>query len=239
MIPVCKLSLHGLYGLYGPRCLLSAKRLFNLITHSLTSGTVQIFIMTCGSSKVVILMTSSVQWSSWYHHHCNDKYDHINLLYKVHVSVVHSTPCHFCPIECCNISIAEIPPNQLGSDGISAHIKQRTALIRYKLRFWFNITNLSYQYENFLYGGKTVIHNQIFKLYCMLGPSHWKIFPIAIHIWWKFSFYCIFIYHYVAWKLCAFQGSTAAMSHAKFHIDQCIIIWIRAKLDFWCIWIKH
>ena len=36
MIPMYRLWLHGLYGLYGPRCPLSPKRLLNLITHSLS-----------------------------------------------------------------------------------------------------------------------------------------------------------------------------------------------------------
>ena len=35
MIPMYALWLHGLYGLYGPRCPLSPERLLNLITHSL------------------------------------------------------------------------------------------------------------------------------------------------------------------------------------------------------------
>ena len=35
MIPICRLRLQGLFGLYGPRCLLSPGRLLNLITHSL------------------------------------------------------------------------------------------------------------------------------------------------------------------------------------------------------------
>ena len=35
MIPMYRLWLHGLYGLYGPRCPLSPERLLNLITHSL------------------------------------------------------------------------------------------------------------------------------------------------------------------------------------------------------------
>ena len=34
MIPICRLWLHGLYGLNGPRCPLSSKRSLNLITHS-------------------------------------------------------------------------------------------------------------------------------------------------------------------------------------------------------------
>ena len=36
MIPMYRLWLHSLYGLYEPRCLLSPERLLNLITHSLT-----------------------------------------------------------------------------------------------------------------------------------------------------------------------------------------------------------
>ena len=36
MIPMYRLWLRSLYGLYGPRCLLSPKRLLNLITHSLS-----------------------------------------------------------------------------------------------------------------------------------------------------------------------------------------------------------
>ena len=36
MIPMYRLWLHGLYGLYGPCCPMSAERLLNLITHSLT-----------------------------------------------------------------------------------------------------------------------------------------------------------------------------------------------------------
>ena len=36
MIQMYRLWLHGLYGLYGPQCLMSPKRLLNLITHSLT-----------------------------------------------------------------------------------------------------------------------------------------------------------------------------------------------------------
>ena len=35
MIPMYRLWLHGLYGLYGPRCPMSPERLLNLITHSL------------------------------------------------------------------------------------------------------------------------------------------------------------------------------------------------------------
>ena len=38
-----------------------------------TSGSIQIFIMTCCNSKVVILMTLSVQWSCCMCYHCNDK----------------------------------------------------------------------------------------------------------------------------------------------------------------------
>ena len=34
MIPMYRLRLHGLYGLYGPRCPLSPERLLDLITHS-------------------------------------------------------------------------------------------------------------------------------------------------------------------------------------------------------------
>ena len=37
MIAMYRLWLHGLYGLHGPRCMLSPKRLVNLITHSLNS----------------------------------------------------------------------------------------------------------------------------------------------------------------------------------------------------------
>ena len=37
MIPMYRLRLHSLYGLYGPRCLLSPKRPLNVITHSLTA----------------------------------------------------------------------------------------------------------------------------------------------------------------------------------------------------------
>ena len=36
MIPMYRLWLHGLYGLYGPPCPLSPERLINLITYSLT-----------------------------------------------------------------------------------------------------------------------------------------------------------------------------------------------------------
>ena len=37
LIPMYRLCLYGLYGLYGPQCLLFPERLLNLITHSLTS----------------------------------------------------------------------------------------------------------------------------------------------------------------------------------------------------------
>ena len=36
MIPMFRLWLHSLYGLYGPRCLLSPERPLNLVTHSIT-----------------------------------------------------------------------------------------------------------------------------------------------------------------------------------------------------------
>ena len=45
IIPIYRLWLHGLYGLYGPCCLLSPERLLNFITHSLTHSLNIVFIV--------------------------------------------------------------------------------------------------------------------------------------------------------------------------------------------------
>ena len=59
MIPMYRLWLHGLYGLYGPRRPLSPERLLNLITHSLSE-----FCLTCGYVCSLLLD------SGWGSHGC-------------------------------------------------------------------------------------------------------------------------------------------------------------------------
>ena len=65
MIPMYRLWLHSLYGLYGPRCPLSPKRLLNLITHSLTPwvDVVAIMIKVQCFSKIWYI---AVMHSKWY-----------------------------------------------------------------------------------------------------------------------------------------------------------------------------
>ena len=43
MIPMYGLRLHGLYGLYGPRCPLSPERPLNLSTHSVALKELEVF----------------------------------------------------------------------------------------------------------------------------------------------------------------------------------------------------
>ena len=48
MIPMYRLWLHSLYGLYGPRCPLSPERPLNSITHSLTCPGIYVYLLSTG-----------------------------------------------------------------------------------------------------------------------------------------------------------------------------------------------
>ena len=67
VIPVYWLSLHGLYRLYGPRCLLSPERLLNVITHSPLSGRSN--ILPChispGSAWYLVHIRSMLKYSTY------------------------------------------------------------------------------------------------------------------------------------------------------------------------------
>ena len=78
-IPMCRLWLHCLYGLHGPQCPLSQKRLLNLLTHSLIQWD---FLLHLQDYNSILWMTFEIQYVATHYYNFSN-----GIIYSVQVFV--------------------------------------------------------------------------------------------------------------------------------------------------------